>query len=100
LLQRFPTWSGDIWVSLRPTLCQGGIARFDFAPGKSFPLAEVDFAKAGTNLDSYSEVRGNRLRRLSGTAKIARIDSSNRISRQPIHDSGKLLVAALIELRI
>src|SRR3981189_2988417 len=47
LLQRFPAWSGDIWVSLRPTLCQGGIARFDFAPGKSFPLAEVDFAQAG-----------------------------------------------------
>src|ERR1700722_3393822 len=100
LLQWFPTRSGGIGVSFCPDLCQDGIARFDFAPGKAFPLAELDFAQAGTNLKSYFKVRGNRLRRLSGTAKIASIDSSNRILRQPIQDSGELLVTALIELRI
>jgi hypothetical protein len=60
----------------------------------------VDFAQAGANLKSDSKVRGNRLRRFSGTAKIAGVDSSNRTFRQSIHDSGELLVTALIELRI
>jgi len=87
-------------MSLDPTLCQSGIARFDFAPGKSFPIAEVDFTQAGTNLKSDSIARGYHLRRLPGAAKIAGIDSLNRIFCQPIDDSGELPTAAIIELWI
>jgi hypothetical protein len=63
-------------------------------------LAEVDFAEAGTNLKSDSIVRGNRLRRFSGTAKIAGVDSSNPTFRQSIQNSGELLPALQVELRI
>src|SRR5882762_11995334 len=44
LLKRFPAGSRRIRVLLCPTLCQGRLARFDLAPGKTLPLAKLDFA--------------------------------------------------------
>jgi hypothetical protein len=43
---------------------------------------------------------GNRLSSLSGTSKVARIDSADWVLRQPTHQPRELLTASLIEFRI
>jgi hypothetical protein len=60
----------------------------------------VDFAQPRTNVQFYSEMFGNRLSSLSGTPKVARIDSADWVLRQPIHQLRELLTASLIEFRI
>ena len=72
----------------------------NFAPGKTFPQAKVDFAQPRTNVESRSEVFDKGLGSLSGTTQVARVDSADCVSRQHIHQPRELLTALLIEFRI
>jgi hypothetical protein len=72
----------------------------NFAPGKTFPQAKVDFAQPRTNVESRSEVFDKGLGSLSGTTQVARIDSANCVLRQHGHQPIEPLTALLIELRI
>jgi hypothetical protein len=68
-------------VVLCPILRRNRVAYFNFAPRETFPQTEVDFAQPRPNVESYSEMLGNRLSSLSGTPKVAGIDPADCVLR-------------------
>src|ERR1700683_1569822 len=87
-------------IFLRPSLCQSRVARFNFIPGKPFPLAKVNFAQPCANMKFDSEMASNSLGSLLSAQKVACIDSADCMFRQHPHESRELLASALIESRI
>jgi len=57
--------------------CPDRVLRFNLAPRKTFPQAEVDFPQPAANMKSRYSVFGNRLGSLFRTSKIAGVDSAD-----------------------